>query len=154
MERPNRCSYVKVMAILRTDSELEDKMVRKWGNFVAVAWNWWKQWGNTHDVDSNMTWPTTRPRPGHKLNTTDSTEICKGWTYGTNTRTLETKGRCEHNGIPEALITTWWEQGSPDLPKGSGNFRFGGNETQIDPASKQHDLKPSNNYYFLIFSFT
>jgi len=28
--------------------------------------------------------------------------------------------------------------------KGSGNSRFCGNETQIDPASEQHDPKPRN----------
>ena len=34
----------------------------------------------THELDSNTTKPATRPRPGHKLNTTDSeTEICKGY---------------------------------------------------------------------------
>jgi len=70
-----------------------------------------------------------------------------------NIRTLKTKGRCQPNGIPEALITTWWEQGWPDLPKGSGNSRFGGDETQIDPASEQHDPKPCIFFIFLIFFF-
>ena len=30
---------MKVMAVLRTDSELEDKTVWKWENFAAVARN-------------------------------------------------------------------------------------------------------------------
>jgi len=67
------------------------------------------------------------------------------WNKHKNTRT---KGRCEPNGIPKALITTWWEQLWPDLLKGSGNSRFGGNYTQIDPASEQHDLKPRNSFCF------
>ena len=67
-----------------------------------------------------------------------------------NVRTLKTKGRCEPNGIPEALITTWLEQGWPDLVKGSGNSRFGGDETQIDPAFEQHDPK-SCNFFYLFF---
>ena len=53
MERWNRSSYVKVMAILRTDYKLEDKTVRKGEKFAAVARNWWKQWGKTHELDSN-----------------------------------------------------------------------------------------------------
>jgi hypothetical protein len=32
----------------------------------------------------------------------------------------------------------------PDLPKGSDNQRLGGDLTQIDPASEQHDPKPRN----------
>jgi hypothetical protein len=32
----------------------------------------------------------------------------------------------------------------PDLPKGSDNQRLGGDLTQINPASEQHDLKPRN----------
>jgi len=40
------------------------------------------------------------------------------------------------------------ENKGPDLPKGSGYSRFGGNKTQIDPASEQHDPKP---YNFLLF---
>jgi len=80
MEHWNRSSYAKVMAILRTDSELEDKTVRKWKKFAAVARNWSKWWGKTHELDSNKTYPATRPRRGHKLNTADSeTEICKGY---------------------------------------------------------------------------
>jgi len=55
MERQNRCLYAKVMALLRTDSELEDKTVRKWEKFMAVARNWWKRWGKTHELDSNKT---------------------------------------------------------------------------------------------------
>ena len=39
MERRNRSSYAKVMAVLRTDSELEDKTVRKWEKFTVVARN-------------------------------------------------------------------------------------------------------------------
>lgn len=34
--------------------------------------------------------------------------------------------------------------GGPDLPSGGDNYRFGGNETQVDPASEQHDPKPRN----------
>ena len=55
MERQNRSLYAKVMAVLRTNSELEDKMVRKWEKFVVVARNWWKRWEKTHKVDSNKT---------------------------------------------------------------------------------------------------
>jgi len=65
-----------------------------------------------------------------------------------NTRTLETKGRCEPNGMSHPLITTWGEQVWPNLPKGSGNHRFGGNETQINPACEQHHSKPYNSFYF------
>jgi hypothetical protein len=32
----------------------------------------------------------------------------------------------------------------PDLLKGSDNQRLGGDLTQIDPASEQHDQKPRN----------
>ena len=155
MERWNRKSYAKVMVVLRTDSELEDKTVRKWEKFAAVARNWWKRWGK------HKNWTLTRPNQQQDLEQdTNSTlrslklkyakaVVWKGcWTYGTNTRTLETKGRCEPNGIPGALITTWWEQGWPDLPKGYDNSRFGGDETQTHPAFKQHDLKLCNFYYF------
>jgi len=53
MEPWNQSSYAKVMAILRADSELEGKTVRKREKFAAVARNWWKQWGNRHELDSN-----------------------------------------------------------------------------------------------------
>ena len=43
------------MAVLRTDSELDDKTVRKWENFAAVAINLWKWWEETHKLDSNET---------------------------------------------------------------------------------------------------
>jgi len=77
MEHWNRSSYAKVMAILQTDSELEDKTIRKWKKFAAVARNWWKRWGKRQELDSNKTYPATRPQPGHKLKTVDSkTEIC------------------------------------------------------------------------------
>jgi hypothetical protein len=33
--------------------------------------------------------------------------------------------------------------GCPDLPTSSNNSRFGGDETQIDPASEQHILNPA-----------
>ena len=80
MEHWNRSSYVKVMVLLQTDSELEDKTVRKWKIFTVVPRNWWKRWGKIHELDSNKTEPATRPQPGHKLNTADSeTEICKGY---------------------------------------------------------------------------
>jgi hypothetical protein len=46
--------------------------------------------------------------------------------------------------LPFLHLTWWWEQGWSNLLKGSGNSRFGGNETQIDSASKQYDLKPRN----------
>jgi hypothetical protein len=36
------------------------------------------------------------------------------------------------------MLTGW-----PNLPKGSDNYRFGGSETQIDPASEQHALNPA-----------
>ena len=65
---------------------------------------------------------------------------------------LKLKDRCERNGMSDALITTWGEQVWPDLPKGSGNYRFGENETQINPAYEQHDSKPYNSF-FLIFFF-
>ena len=65
--------------------------------------------------------------------------------------TLKTKGRCEPNGMSESLITTWGEQVWPDLPKGSHNYRFGGNETQINPACEQHDSKPYNSISFIFF---
>jgi len=42
------------------------------------------------------------------------------------------------------LAREWCEQGWPNLPKGYGNSQFDGNETKINPASKQHDLKPRN----------
>jgi len=61
--------------------------------------------------------------------------------------------RCEPNGIPKALITTWWEQGWPDPPKGSRISRFGADETQIDTASEQHDTKPWNFFYFFFDIF-
>ena len=53
MERQNRSSYAKVMAVLRTDSELEDKTVQKWEKFAVVATNWSKQW--------EKNWTVTRP---------------------------------------------------------------------------------------------
>jgi hypothetical protein len=56
-------------------------------------------------------------------------------------RTLETKGRCEPNGIPKALISTYENKGDP-IFWSSGNSRFGGDETQIDPSYEQHDPKP------------
>jgi len=65
-----------------------------------------------------------------------------------NTRTLETKGRCEPNGMSHALITTCGEQVWPDISKGSGKYRSVGNETQINPACEQHDSKPYNSFYF------
>ena len=43
MERQNQSSSAKVMAVLRTDFELEDKTVRKWEKFAAVAINLWKR---------------------------------------------------------------------------------------------------------------
>ena len=52
MERQNRSSYAKIMAVLRTDTELEDKIVRKWEKFAAVAINLWKRWEETHKLDS------------------------------------------------------------------------------------------------------
>jgi len=55
LERCNRSSYAKVMAVLRTDSELEDKTVRKWEKIAAVARNWWKRWAKTHKLDSYKT---------------------------------------------------------------------------------------------------
>ena len=55
MEHQNRSSYAKVIAVLRTDSELEDKTVRNWEKFPAVARNWWKWWEETHKLDSNKT---------------------------------------------------------------------------------------------------
>jgi hypothetical protein len=61
MEHWNRSLYVKVMAVLRTDSELEDKTVRKWENFAAVAKNWWKRWGK------HMNWTLTRPNQQQDL---------------------------------------------------------------------------------------
>ena len=68
----------------------------------------------THELDSNTTKPATRPRPGHKLNTTDSeTEICKGYgtegsrtgknmalDYGTNAKHSKLGDKCELDGIP------------------------------------------------------
>jgi len=42
MKRWNRSSYVKVMAILRTDYELDDKTVWKWEKSAASARNWRK----------------------------------------------------------------------------------------------------------------
>jgi len=51
------------------------------------------------------------------------------------------------------LITTWWEQGWPDLSKCSRNSRFSGDETQIDPASEQHDPKRCIFLFFWKFSF-
>jgi len=36
----------------------------------------------------------------------------------------------------------------------SGNSRFGGDETQIDPASEQHNPKPYKFLFFWYFSFT
>ena len=32
--------------------------------------------------------------------------------YGIKEKTLELKVRCELDGIPKALITTWWRRGS------------------------------------------
>jgi len=55
--------------------------------------------------------------------------------------------------MSEALITTLGEQVWPDLPKGSRNYRFGGNETQINPACEQHDSKPCNSFYFFLIFF-
>jgi len=43
------------MAVLRMDYELEDKTVRKWEKFAAVARNCWKTVGKTHELDSNET---------------------------------------------------------------------------------------------------
>jgi len=34
MERQNRSTYAKVMAVLQTDSELEDNTVREWENLL------------------------------------------------------------------------------------------------------------------------
>ena len=63
--------------------------------------------------------------------------LWRGWVVGheynmaidlwDNTRTLQTKGRCEPNDISEAFITTSGEQVWPDLPNVSVNSRFGGN---------------------------
>jgi len=50
--------------------------------------------------------------------------------------------------MSKALITTWGEQVWPDLPKGCGKYRFGGNEAQINPPCEQHDSKPYNSFYF------
>jgi hypothetical protein len=50
--------------------------------------------------------------------------------------------------MSEALITTSGEQVWPDLPKVSGNYRFGGNERHINPACEQHNSKPCNSFYF------
>jgi len=50
---------------------------------------------------------------------------------------------------------TWtliiWSVMWHDLPKGSGNYRFGGNETQINSACEQHDSKLCNSFFFDIF---
>ena len=70
-----------------------------------------------------------------------------------NIKTLETKDRYEPNGTSEALINTWGEQVWPDLPKGSSNYQFGGNETQINPSCEQRGSKPCNSIFFLIFVF-
>jgi len=52
--------------------------------------------------------------------------------------------------MSEALITTGGEQVWPDIPKVSGNFRFGGNERHINPVCEQHNSKPYN-FFFDIF---
>jgi len=61
MEHWNRSLYAKVMVVLRTDSELEDKTVRKWEKFAAVARNWWKRWGK------HMNRTLTRPNQQQDL---------------------------------------------------------------------------------------
>ena len=37
----------------------------------------------------------------------------------------------------------------PNLPNGSGNYRFGGKETQINPACEQHGSKPAILFIFV-----
>ncbi|WP_232487823.1 hypothetical protein, partial [Pectobacterium parmentieri] len=53
----------------------------------------------------------------------------------------------------EVLITTSGEQVWPDLPKVSGNYRFGGNERHINPACEQHNSKPCDSFYFFLIFF-
>ena len=54
IERRNPSSYAKTKPVLRTDSELEDKTGIMRAKFVTAG-VWWKWWGKTHELDSNMT---------------------------------------------------------------------------------------------------
>ena len=91
MERQNRSSYAKVMVVLRTHSELEDKMVRKWEIFAAAAINWWKRWEETHKLDSNKT--STRTQTQHYgLWNWNMQRLRRGWVVGhENNMALDSK---------------------------------------------------------------
>jgi len=78
MERWNRSSYVKVMAVLRTDSELEDKTVRKWEKFAAVARNWWKTVGKNTRTGQHTNWTVTRPNQQQDLDQDTNSMARKG----------------------------------------------------------------------------
>ena len=55
MERQNSSSYAKTRPVLRIGSKLEDKTGTMCAKLVTAAKIWWKRWGKTHELDSNMT---------------------------------------------------------------------------------------------------
>jgi hypothetical protein len=59
-----------------------------------------------------------------------------------NRKLSNTQTRVSLTVIPESLITTWYEQGVP-IFRQEGNYRFGGDVTQNNPTSNQHDSNPA-----------